>query len=158
MTMATQRQRSHTTSDRLATRAVPSRGDLAVSPASPIAKGKFRPVNFSTNVEFDQFFGQTAAQRRELHLHTRDEDGRWWFDEIGELSVARCPDYCFCVLTVPIVEFLSIRTRRVSRSSVSDLQLTSSLVAKRVQFQFSSMFSDCALLRQQHAISRTPAS
>lgn len=50
-------------------------------PTSPISKTNFRPVDFAIHVELDKFFGQTAQQRRELRLHTRDENGRWWFDE-----------------------------------------------------------------------------
>jgi hypothetical protein len=49
-----------------------------------VNKNKFRPVDFQTQVEIEKFFGQTRAQKRQLALHTKDEDGRWWFDGIGE--------------------------------------------------------------------------
>lgn len=79
--MSTHRQRAHTTSGR--GDALLSATTKAARPSSPISKTHFRPVDFATNVEMDKFFGQTTGQKRELHLHTRDEDGRWWFDDIG---------------------------------------------------------------------------
>ncbi|CAO1616655.1 unnamed protein product [Sympodiomycopsis kandeliae] len=62
--------------------ATESSSDHRRRPTSPISKTNFRPVDFQTKVELDRFFGQTSAQKRELQLHTRDENGRWWFDEM----------------------------------------------------------------------------
>lgn len=56
----------------------------AAAACSSVNKNKFRPVDFQTQVEIEKFFGQTRAQKRQLALHTKDEDGRWWFDRIGE--------------------------------------------------------------------------
>lgn len=51
---------------------------------SPISKQHFRPVPFQTKADIDNFFGQTKGQKRQLALRTKDEDGRIWFDRIGE--------------------------------------------------------------------------
>ncbi|PWN19883.1 hypothetical protein BCV69DRAFT_299643 [Microstroma glucosiphilum] len=50
--------------------------------SSAVNKNRFRPVDFQTQVEIERFFGQTRTQKRQLALHTKDEDGRWWFDGI----------------------------------------------------------------------------
>lgn len=59
---------------------------MAGQATSPSKRSHFRPVDFQTKVELDHFFGQTKQQKRELALHMRDENGRWWFDAQGELN------------------------------------------------------------------------
>lgn len=49
-------------------------------------RGNFRPVTRETKAQLDAFFGQTSKQQKEGRLRTKDEDGRKWYDGIGELT------------------------------------------------------------------------
>jgi hypothetical protein len=44
----------------------------------------FRPVRYEVQAEKDKIFGLTHAQRSQMRLRHRDEEGRLWFDGIGK--------------------------------------------------------------------------
>lgn len=54
-------------------------------PSTAASHHAWRPVEYDTHRQMNQFFGETPLQRRERYLHVKDaSSGKWWFDEHGE--------------------------------------------------------------------------
>lgn len=62
---------------------------IMTSPMQPQGPTHFRPVDFQTHVDIGNFFGESNDR---MLLNFRDEQGKWWFDAIGELSWIDCCD------------------------------------------------------------------
>lgn len=90
----------------------------AVIGSSGNGRNNFRPMTYETKAQLDSFFVQTSKQKKEGRLRTKDEEGRRWYDGIGEFS------WCFVFETSIGRYFKSVNLYFSFRSSISLFSLS----------------------------------